>query len=121
MSQPAANYAMKFEIFAKEPLSTGVMFVGPTPSSTWTHMYRYEPWKTAPGLKTGVWSTVVLPFTQFRLKANGVDGTGAGPTTVNDFLGSFNEVIKMMYVNDTNNPLLKLDIGIDNIRVVRIN
>ena len=120
MSEPAANYALKFEIFTKEPLSTGVIFIGPPPGGTWNYMYRYEPWKTTPNFKTTGWTTVVAPFNQFRLKANGADGTGAGAATVNDLLGGIDEVIKFMYVNDTNTPLAKLDIAIDNIRVVKI-
>ncbi|HEX8429228.1 glycan-binding surface protein [Hymenobacter sp.] len=120
LNQPAANYAMKFEIFVKEPLSTGCLFIGPPPGGSWAYMARYEPWKTTPNYKTAGWTTVSIPFDQFKLKANGADGTGAGAATVNDLVGSINEVIKFMYVNDTATPLAKLDIAVDNIRVVKI-
>ena len=121
LSEPANNYAMKFEIFVKEPWSTGVLFIGPPTSDTWTYMARYEPWKTTPNFKTTGWTTVTVPLTQFKKKsAAGVDGGGDAATTVNDVVGSVSEVVKFMFVNDTATPLAKLDLAIDNIRVVKI-
>jgi hypothetical protein len=120
LSQAAGDYAMKFEIFVKEPLSTGCLFIGPPPGGTWAYMYRYEPWKTVPNYKTTGWTTVTIPLDQFKLKANGADGTGDAAKTVGDLIGNISEVLKFMYVNDTAVPLTKLDMAIDNIRVVKV-
>jgi hypothetical protein len=118
---PAANYAMKFEIYIKEPLSNGVLFIGPPPNDTWIYMYRFEPWKTAPGLKTNGWATVTVPLSEFRKKAaNGTDGAGDKANTVADVIGNIDEMVRFMFVNDTGTPIPKLDIAIDNIRVYKI-
>jgi len=121
LKAPAANYAMKFEIFVKEPWSTGVLFIGPPADDNWQYMARYEPWKTTPNFKTTSWTTVTIPLTQFKKKsAAGVDGGGESAATVNDIVGNVSEVVKFMFVNDTATPLAKLDLAIDNIRVVKI-
>jgi hypothetical protein len=121
MSNPAANYAMKFDIYVKEAWSTGVLLIGPPPNDTWVYMHRYEPWKTTPNFKTNGWITVTVPLSEFRKKsAGGVDGGGDPASTVGDVIGNINEIVKFMFVNDTGTPIAKLDMAIDNIRVYKI-
>lgn len=118
---PAANYAMKFEIYIKEPLSSGVMLIGPPPNDTWVYMYRFEPWKTTPGLKTNGWVTVTVPLSEFRKKSStGTDGAGDKAVTVADVIGGIDELVKFMFVNDGATAIAKLDIAVDNIRVYKI-
>ncbi|WP_324679060.1 glycan-binding surface protein [Hymenobacter sp. GOD-10R] len=119
LGQPAGNYALKFEIFVKEPWSTGALLV--TPSDAWVYIARYEPWKTTPNFKTTGWMTVTLPLSTFKLKDPTLgDGNGKAAVTVRDIIGSTDEFVRMMFVNDTATPLAKLDLAIDNIRVVKI-
>ncbi len=121
LNNPAANYAMKFDIYVKEPWSTGVLLIGPPPNDTWVYMYRYEPWKTQPGFKTNGWITVTVPLNEFRKKsASGTDGAGDQAAKVSDVIGGIDEIAKFMFVNDTATPIAKLDMAIDNVRVYKI-
>lgn len=121
MGNPAANYAMKFDIYVKEAWSTGVLLIGPPPNDTWVYMHRYEPWKATPDFKTNGWITVTVPISEFRKKsASGTDGAGDQAATVGDVIGSINEIAKFMFVNDTGTPIAKLDMAVDNIRVYKI-
>lgn len=121
MGNPAANYAMKFDIYVKEAWSNGVLLIGPPPNDTWVYMYRYEPWKKQPGFKTTGWITVTAPLSEFKKKSSsGTDGAGDPAATVGDVIGNINEVVKFMFVNDTGTPIAKLDMAIDNIRVYKI-
>lgn len=121
LNKPAANYALKFEIYVKEPWPTGVLFIGPPPKDAWIYMYRYEPWKTQPNFKTTGWITVTAPLSEFRKKsASGTDGAGDPAATVNDVIGGVDEVAKFMFINDTGTPIAKLNMAIDNIRVVKL-
>lgn len=121
LNNPAANYAMKFDIYVKEAWSTGVLFIGPPPNDTWVYMYRYEPWKAQPGFKTNGWITVTVPLNEFRKKStSGTDGAGDQAAKVSDVIGSIDEIAKFMFVNDTSTPIAKLDIAIDNVRVYKI-
>ncbi|WP_315817311.1 glycan-binding surface protein [Paraflavitalea speifideaquila] len=121
LGNPAGNYAMKFDIYVKEPWTTGVLFIGPPPNDTWVYMYRYEPWKTQPGFKTNGWITVTVPLSEFRKKsASGTDGAGDQAAKVSDVIGGIDEIAKFMFVNDTGTPIAKLDMAIDNVRVYKI-
>jgi hypothetical protein len=121
MSKPAGDYAMKFDIYVKEAWSTGVLMIGPPPNDSWNYMYRYEPWKTQPDFKTAGWITVTVPISEFRKKSStGTDGAGDPAATVGDVIGSIDEIVKFMFVNDTGTPLAKLDMAVDNIRVLKI-
>jgi Surface glycan-binding protein B xyloglucan binding domain/IPT/TIG domain len=121
LNKPAVNYAMKFEIYVKEAWSNGVLMIGPPPNDTWVYMYRFEPWKTIPDFKTTGWITVTVPLSEFRKKsATGTDGAGDQAASVSDVIGGIDEVVKFMFVNDTANPIPKMDMAIDNIRVVKI-
>lgn len=121
MGKPAANYAMKFDIYVKEAWPTGVLMIGPPPNDTWVYMYRYEPWKLQADFKTTGWITVTAPLSEFRKKSSsGTDGAGDQAATVGDVIGSINEVVKFMFVNDTGTPIAKMDMAIDNIRVLKI-
>lgn len=119
LTQPAANYALKFEMYVKEPWSTGALLI--TPADTWVYTARYEPWKTTPNFKTTGWQTVSLPLSTFKLKdATLGDGNGTAASTVGDIIGKTDEFVRIMFINDTATPLPKLDLAIDNIRVVKL-
>lgn len=121
VNDPAGNWAMKFEVYVKESWSTGCLYIGPPPNDDWQFLYRFEPWKTSPDFKSGGWRTVIIPLNMFRKKdANGTNGAGPAANTVADIVGSINEVVKFMFVNDTGTPLPKLDMAVDNIRVVKL-
>lgn len=121
MGKPAGNYALKFDIYVKEAWPTGVLMIGPPPNDTWVYMYRYEPWKTTPGFKTTGWITVTVPLNEFRKKSSsGTDGAGDQAATVSDVIGGIDEIVKFMFINDTGTPIDKMDMAIDNIRVLKI-
>jgi hypothetical protein len=121
MSKPAGDYAMKFDLYVKEPFSTGVLMIGPPPNDSWNYMYRFEPWKIVADFKTSGWITVTVPLSEFKKKSStGTDGAGDAAATVGDIIGSIDEVAKFMFINDTGTPIAKLDMGIDNIRVLKI-
>jgi hypothetical protein len=121
LGNPAGNYAMKFDIYVKEPWATGVLLIGPPPNDAWGYMYRYEPWKTQPGFKTNGWITVTVPLSEFRKKsASGTEGAGDQAAKVSDVIGGIDEIAKFMFVNDTGTPIAKLDLAIDNVRVYKI-
>lgn len=119
LKQPAGNYAMKFEIFVKDPWTTGMLLI--TPQDNWVYTARYEPWRTTPNFTTTGWTTVTLPLSTFKLKGGTLgDGGGTAATTVGDVIGSTNEFVRIMFVNDTATPLASLNMAIDNIRVVKL-
>lgn len=121
VNDPAASFAMKFEVYIKEAWTTGCMYIGPPPDDTWKFLNRFEPWKNTPGFKTDGWVTITIPLNQFKNKADdGTNGAGPAATTVADIIDGINEVVKFMFVNDTATPIDKMDMAIDNIRVVKI-
>ncbi|MFT3827267.1 MAG: glycan-binding surface protein [Chitinophagaceae bacterium] len=123
LNDPIDAYVMKFDVYIKQPFTTGCLYIGPMPDDNWQYMYRFEPWKVAAGASTltNGWRTITIPLNQFKAKdANGTNGAGTGVASLQVLLGNINEVVKMMFVNDTGTPLPELDMAIDNIKVIKL-
>jgi hypothetical protein len=117
LSDPPANWAVKFEINTKLPWKTGRILVDKDYS--FNFQSRYEPWASAGGeFKSEGWKTVVLPLSTFKKNA----GTGAGFTNIADFLPSGTGGFNIFFVNDGTGAatIPAFDVAIDNIRVTRI-
>ncbi|MCC8408580.1 glycan-binding surface protein [Mucilaginibacter sp. UR6-1] len=124
VNAPAANWAVKFEIYVKNPWSGGCMFLH---DWSWGYTSRYEPWKSAAtgAYQTTGWVTVTLPLSSFKSKPStgptaGIDGTGEAKATVGELIGSSGNNRLGFFFNNALTPVTNFDIAIDNIRVVKI-
>jgi hypothetical protein len=120
LSDPATDWALKFDIYVKEAWKTGALLVR---TDSYTYMARYEPWKTAPGgsFTTTGWTTVTLPLSNFKKEAAGFQGTGEAIPNLSTLLGTNGtKAMSFMFYNDSSTPIAKFDAGIDNIRIVKI-
>ena len=124
VNSPAANWAVKFEIFVKNPWSGGCMFLH---DWSWGNTSRYEPWKSAVAgaYQTTGWVTVTLPLSSFKSKPNtgptaGIDGTGDAKATVGELIGNSGNNRLGFFFNNALTPVTNFDAAIDNIRVVKI-
>lgn len=121
LNDPIAAYVMKFDVYVKQPFSTGCLYIGPMPDDNWQYIYRFEPWKQKANFTTSGWNTVTIPLSQFKAKDNnGTNGAGSSVASLNALLGNIDEVVKMMFINDTGTPLAELDMAIDNIKVIKL-
>lgn len=119
LSEPVDNYALKFEVYAKDAWKGGSLFIDR--NYGWTYICRYEPWLTNPEFKTNGWKTVVLPLTMFKTKANNQDGTGDPASNLTTLLGAGGTGgINVYVINAQNSPLASFDIAVDNFRVIKI-
>jgi len=120
LSEPTANWAVKFDIYVKEAWKTGALLIR---TDSYTYMARYEPWKTAAGgsFTTTGWITVTLPLSSFKKEAAGFQGTGEAIPNLGTLLGSSGtKAMSFMFYNDSSTPIAKFDAAVDNIRVVKI-
>jgi hypothetical protein len=118
MSNPLSDYAMKFEIYVKQPWTTGAFYV--VPNYTWTYLATYSGWQAfsdSTMISTNQWSTVVIPLTNFQTNT----GAGSPPSSLGALLGGGNQSIDIMFVNNGTKPVATFDAGIDNIRVVKVH
>lgn len=123
MTGQLADYALKFEVFVKDPWNSGAIYA--LKDYSWTYLARYEPFRTGGGANytTTGWRTVTIPFSEFRTQANGVDGTGSPAANMEALLGSEGKGnLNIFFVNDgsTDVAIDKMRIGIDNIRFVKV-
>lgn len=117
LGNPVGDYAMKFEIYAKTPWTVGSIWI--VPNYTWTWLAPYSGWKAnadSTMLSTSQWQTVVIPLTNFQTN----NGAGSPPGSLAAFLGGGNQSISLMFVNDGTKTVNNFDVGIDNIRVVKV-
>jgi hypothetical protein len=118
LSDPVSNYALKFEIYVKQPWVTGSFYI--VKDYSWTYVALYTPWKQADGTSakftTSGWQTVTIPLDQFKTN----NGTGSAVTSLSTLLGSGAGGIDIMFVNDTNTAVDQFDAAVDNIRVEKI-
>lgn len=120
LSDPTDSWAVKFDIFVKEPWKTGALLIR---TDSYDYMARYEPWKTAVGnsFTTTGWITVTLPMSSFKREAAGFQGTGESIANLSTLLGnSGTKAMSFMFYNDSSTPIAKFDAAVDNIRVVKI-
>jgi hypothetical protein len=124
LTDPIANYALKFEMNIKQAWTGGYLYI--VKDYDWTYLARYAPWLNANGTATSFtttgWQTITIPLTEFRTKANGVDGTGNSPATLKTLVGnSGNGGINLWLINPTGTAVTaSFDGAFDNIRVVKI-
>jgi hypothetical protein len=115
LSVPIEEYAFKFEINVPEDWTGTALYI--LKDYTWTYVARYEPWKVTTPHTTNGWRTVTIPFTSFRTQ----DGKGASAANLTQVLGATaNGSINIYTINDAKTPAAPLNIGIDNIRVVKM-
>ncbi len=123
LNDTLANYGMKFEIFVKEPWGGAALMIRRDESS-WKYLARYEPWKTSAisPFFSNTWYTVTIPLTEFRTKAAAGEGTGTSATSFTDLINATgNRGLGFMYINDQGSAVpTKFDVGIDNVRIVKI-
>lgn len=115
LNDPLSSYAVKFEIYVKQPWSTGSFYI--VKDYTWTYVGLYTPWKQKADFTTNGWQTVTIPLDQFKTN----NGTGNPPSTLTDLVGSGIGNIDIMFVNDTGTDIATFDAAVDNVRVVKIN
>ncbi|WP_207422993.1 glycan-binding surface protein [Desertivirga brevis] len=122
-SGSVSDYALKFEIFVKQGWSGGTILI--RNEGSWKYTIRYAPWKmdasTSKEFKTDSWLTVTLPLTEFRLKADNIDGSGASAVRISDLVGDtdMKRELGIMFINDGPAAVASFDAAIDNIRIVR--
>jgi len=122
LNVPVDEYAVKFEINVPGKWNGTSLYI--LKDYNWNYLARFEPWNLGNGKTTvvstsGYWTTVTIPFTQFR-QSNG-KGT-VPPASLKDVLGdSGNGSFHIYTINDSSVPTTTaFNVAIDNIRVVKI-
>ncbi len=121
-NDPITNWAVKFEVYVKQPWIGGCMFVH---DWSWNHTCRYEPFLPAWSYKTTGWVTVTLPLSSFKSKPSSgptayIDGTGDAYPTVAGLIGNSGNDRLGFFLNNSLVPVTNFDIAIDNIRIVKV-
>jgi len=127
------NYSLKFELYVKNPWSSGALWIMMGDWYKWhDYLARYAPWETAPGNKfmpTG-WITVTIPLSQFITLTGGSNsdnsawdlGTfptgGSHPSTFANFTST---ALCFALNNESSTviPANTINIAIDNVRIVK--
>jgi hypothetical protein len=123
LDDPTTNWALKFEVFVKNPWSDGTIFIH---DWSWKRTCRFEPWKNSPNpFKTTGWNTVTIPLSNFKSKANDADGTGSSASTVRELLendgnGTDGKKYLVLLFNNPSKEVKDFNTAIDNLRIVRI-
>jgi len=122
VNDPTSNWALKFEIFAKNPWISGCMFIH---DWTWGRTCRFEPWKVSGSYQTTGWTTITIPLSNFKTKPTSgptayIDGTGEPAATVKDLIGATGSGRLGFFLDNALVPVNNFDIAIDNIRIVKI-
>lgn len=114
------DYALKFEVYIKQEWNVGTILI--RNADDWKYTARFAPWKvgaTSVPFKTSGWQTVVIPLTEFRTKANGIDGSGESAPSLAALAGVEKQGLGFMFINDGATSVAAFDGAIDNIRVVK--
>jgi hypothetical protein len=120
LGDPLASYALKFEMSLKQPWSGGSFYI--VKDYDWTYLARYEPWANNGGapVTTNGWVTAVIPLTQFKTNANGLDGTGSPAANLATLVGDGTGSLSVMLVNSGSANSGPIDIAFDNFRIEKI-
>jgi hypothetical protein len=129
MSDPIANYALKFEMYVLSSWTSGSLMIttsaqiNPPSNTNWAYLARYAPWQSAASgdAKTSGWVTVSIPLTTFLSTNNG--GYNATGTTAPNFtalMGGTSSVIQIMLYNDGTTTLPAFDAAFDNVRIEKV-
>jgi hypothetical protein len=122
VNDPTTNWAVKFEIYVKNPWVGGCLFVQ---DWTWNHTCRYEPFLATGSYQTNGWVTVTLPLSNFKSKPTSgptayIDGTGTPFATVAGLIGASGNDRLGFFLDNSLVPQTNFDIAIDNIRIVKL-
>ncbi|MCL6523040.1 MAG: hypothetical protein K6T34_00135 [Thermoflavifilum sp.] len=115
IADPPANYALKFQVFVKNPWSTGSIHI--VINGDFSRWATWAPWQQTDSktFQTNGWITVSIPLSRF------VDGNGNSASTVSTLTGGQpGATVQLMLYNDGNTPLSGFDAAFDNVRVVKI-
>lgn len=124
LSNSISNYAFKFEVYVKEPMSNGEIRIVPGHYASngnfnlGPYVGLYDPWNNSGGnFTTDGWTTVVIPMTDFKTS----NGTGDSASSFSDILQSNNgkAAMSIEYVN-TGSAAQSVNLAIDNIRLVKV-
>lgn len=119
LANPINEYALKFEIYVKEPWNYGTLLINPR--TAWKYFAAYRPWKvgtTTKAFATAGWRTVTIPLNTFKTN----NGTGTAATTLAELLGDTGKgTFQFMFYNDTAGTIGNFASAIDNIRIVHQN
>ncbi|MGK7396219.1 MAG: glycan-binding surface protein [Candidatus Cyclobacteriaceae bacterium M3_2C_046] len=110
----ASEYALKFEVNVPENWLYGQYEI----SLSWNYYYHYKPWEGEDkneAYKTKGWKTVTIPLDQFKQK---VDGAPEGEAFTD--VSGLSDVV-FNFQNPGPEAVSKLNLAIDNIRIVRLN
>lgn len=119
LADPLGSYALKFEMSLRKPWNGASFYI--VKDYTWTYLARYEPWKSAgAAYTTSGWQTVVIPLTQFKTKANNLDGTGDAASSLAGLVGGGSGSLSFMFVNSDATAAPAFDGAFDNFRIVKI-
>jgi hypothetical protein len=123
LADPLASYALKFEIYLKQPWSAGKFFI--VKDYNWTCLALYSPWLNADGSTTAYttngWRTVTIPLTEFRTKKDNNDGTGDSAPSLKTLVGDNGAGgLDIMFINNGTAAVENFDAAIDNVRIVKI-
>ncbi|HTE26648.1 glycan-binding surface protein [Flavitalea sp.] len=119
LNDPIGDYLLKFEVFIKTPWKNGTILI--RNEGSWKYTARYAPWLNSPNgtYSNSGWVTVSIPLTEFRTKANDVDGSGSPASSLSELLGNGKREVGFMLINDSSTPIAAFDAAFDNVRVVR--
>jgi hypothetical protein len=136
LSDPLADYAVKFEMNIPTPWSGGTVIINPVDYNANfpynNYLIRFEPWLNTDGSTTPFttrgWQTFTFPFSDFKTQpANGLYGTGNPASLLTDILSaSGQKYCDIWYINDRSTPVPgsghapAFNAAFDNIRVIKI-
>lgn len=121
LSDPIANYALKFEISTKVPWTAGSFMIGP--NGNFNLLARFAPWETAPNKQfvTNGWQTVTIPLTAFKSGSGSYNPSGSPAANFGALTGGTNSApLQIMLYNDGSTPITAFDVAVDNVRIVKI-
>jgi hypothetical protein len=121
LSDPLADYALKFEISTKVPWTGGSLLIAP--NGNFNYLARYAPWETTSSKQfvTNGWVTATIPLTEFKRGSGNYNPSGSSAANIAALTGGSNAAsIQIMLYNDGSTPLTTFDVAIDNVRIVRI-
>jgi hypothetical protein len=119
LSEPASNYALKFEINTKEPWTTAVCVLRFGDN----YAYRWKPFETSPDkvfFTENKWRTITVPISEFKTVSGGVEGTGSAATTLGSVLTADGKAAFTYRIVSEAQPIDIFNSAFDNIRVVKI-
>lgn len=124
INDPVANWAFKMEVNILQPWNGGAIDIL---SGNNTYICRWEPWQTSAttttAVKTNGWTTLTIPFTEFRkTDATLGEGRGASLTKFADLLGASGNSACTVYIHNYSTSATATGFygAFDNLRVVKI-